>query len=158
MKIENLVEKESVLEDDYLIVEGSDGTKKAKRKAVLDSSWKLIGTAKGITNTPTVEPSKVVNVSDYLDKAKEFLVLLRYGYSRDSSSYAISQLLIPNTGDQNHRGGHPTGYYYSNNTYASLSVHVSGDGRLIYSPISWFSIKDGGTDVEEDVTIYVYYR
>lgn len=35
MKIENLVEKDTVLDDDYLIVDGSDGTKKAKKNSFL---------------------------------------------------------------------------------------------------------------------------
>ena len=35
MKIENLVEKDTVLDDDYLIVDGTDGTKKAKKSTFL---------------------------------------------------------------------------------------------------------------------------
>lgn len=35
MKIENLVEKDTVLDDDYLIVNGTDGTKKAKKSNFL---------------------------------------------------------------------------------------------------------------------------
>lgn len=35
MKIENLMEKDTVLDDDYLIVNGTDGTKKAKKSNFL---------------------------------------------------------------------------------------------------------------------------
>lgn len=35
MKIENLVEKDTVLDNDYLIVDGTDGTKKAKKSTFL---------------------------------------------------------------------------------------------------------------------------
>ena len=35
MKIKNLIEKDTVLDDDYLIVDGTDGTKKAKKSAFL---------------------------------------------------------------------------------------------------------------------------
>lgn len=35
MKIENLVEKDTVLDNDYLIVDGTDGTKKAKKSNFL---------------------------------------------------------------------------------------------------------------------------
>ena len=35
MKIENLVEKDTVLDDDYLIVDGTDGTKRAKKSNFL---------------------------------------------------------------------------------------------------------------------------
>lgn len=35
MKIENLMEKDTVLDDDYLIVDGTDGTKKAKKSTFL---------------------------------------------------------------------------------------------------------------------------
>lgn len=35
MKIENLVEKDTVLDDDYLIVNGTDGTKRAKKSTLL---------------------------------------------------------------------------------------------------------------------------
>lgn len=35
MKIENLLEKDTVLDDDYLIVDGTDGTKKVKKSNFL---------------------------------------------------------------------------------------------------------------------------
>lgn len=42
MKIENLVEKDTVLDDDYLIVNGTDGTKKAKKSTLFsDLNFRL---------------------------------------------------------------------------------------------------------------------
>jgi len=56
MKIENLVEKDTVLNDDYLIVDGTDGTKKAKKSTFLrelNSSFHAISEKKDIESSPT---------------------------------------------------------------------------------------------------------
>lgn len=157
MKIENLVEKESVLENDYLIVEGSDGTKKAKRKAVVDSSWKLIGTATGTTNSPETGDGHSVDISDYLDKAKEFLIAVKYAYNAARTNMVTATIVLPNVVEAI-KGSHPLGYYYNSNTFASLSANVSSY-NLVYCPASWYNVKDSGTDItDENVTIYVYYR
>ena len=64
MKIENLMEKDTVLDDDYLIVNGTDGTKKAKKSNFLSE----LNSSSGLY-TPQIywsessEPLTVDNVS-----------------------------------------------------------------------------------------------
>lgn len=156
MKIENLVEKDTVLDDDYLIVDGTDGTKKAKRKVVLDSDWKLIGTVSGSTNSPDVEVEHSIDISSYMSKAKEFLAILDFRYSHERDLRANFSVLI-NPNYPNFKNLYNGGFYFDASNFASVAIKLSTNNR-IFSSKEWYNVKYYDNVVEENVKLYVYYR
>ena len=57
MKIENLVEKDTVLDNDYLIVDGTDGTKKAKKSTLLSDINSRLSFAHGVQSSISIPGS-----------------------------------------------------------------------------------------------------
>lgn len=159
MKIENLVEKDTVLDDDYLIVDGTDGTKKAKKSTFLSevnsrAAWKLLGTATGDGNNDGTS----LDLTSILDIASEIKFVLDFQYNNAGARARAIVDVIPQGG---FKTVYPGGYYFSSNSYASYGIRITA-ANLARIDGTWWSVREPSSATiplnNDTATLYVYYR
>lgn len=120
MKIENLVEKDSVLDDDYLIVDGTDGTKKAKKSTLLSDVNSRGTVISNSATVPAVQGEDYTVVSITLKSGHKYLVL-GHITSRTDSTDLLMCSIKSDEGASQFGGG------------ACYSTRQSGGGTMTYA-------------------------
>ena len=86
-KYSNLIEKDTVLDDDYLIVDGTDGTKKAKKSTLLSdvnsrgALTAIYTSPKAITNT-----AEQITLSQNVNNFRKLIFFFGYTYTINTST------------------------------------------------------------------------
>lgn len=98
MKIENLIEKDTVLDDDYLIVNGTDGTKKAKKSNFLSELNSRGTVISAVKTTPAVYNKDFPVVSINLKAGHTYLVLGHITSDIGNSALLVASVQVDSGG------------------------------------------------------------